>query len=274
MARGEREGEAPPAPEPLAVPVLDSHCHLDIVGGDVAAQLEMARAVGVDTVVQIGIDVASSQLSARIAAEHDSLWAAVALHPNEAGRGAATPEALAEIERLAALPDVKAVGETGLDHFRTDEPGRGPQEESFRAHIAIAKSTGTTLVIHDRDAHHDVFRVLEEEGAPDRVVFHCFSGDAAMAKKCADHGYWMSFAGNVTFKNAGDLRAAAAVAPADLLLVETDAPFLTPIPYRGRPNASYLIPLTMRALAEVRGDDLDELCGAVADNGRRAFALP
>ena len=273
MSRWEREGEAPPAPEPLAVPVLDSHCHLDIVGTDVATQLAMAKEAGIDTVVQIGIDVESSQLSARIAAEHDGLWAAVAVHPNEAGRGAATPDAVAEIERLAALPDVKAIGETGLDHFRTDEDGRGPQEESFRAHIAIAKRTGTTLVIHDRDAHDDVFRVLDEEGAPDRVVFHCFSGDAAMARRCADHGYWMSFAGNVTFKNAGDLREAAAAAPAELLLVETDAPFLTPIPYRGRPNASYLIPLTMRALAEIRGDDLDALCGTVAANGRAAFAL-
>jgi TatD DNase family protein len=273
VSRGEREGEAPPAPEPLSVAVLDSHCHLDIVGGDVAAQLEAARSVGVDTVVQIGIDVESSQLSARIAAEHDNLWAAVAVHPNEAGRGVATPAALAEIERLAALAQVKAVGETGLDHYRTGEEGRRPQEESFRAHIAIAKRTDTTLVIHDRDAHDDVFRVLDEEGAPDRVVFHCFSGDAAMARRCAEHGYWMSFAGNVTFKNAGDLREAAVAAPAELLLVETDAPFLTPIPYRGRPNASYLIPLTMRALAEVRGDDLDALCGAVAANGRAAFAL-
>jgi TatD DNase family protein len=257
----------------LVVPVLDSHCHLDIVGGDVGAQLDAAKAVGVDTVVQIGIDVESSQLSAEIAGRYDDLWAAVALHPNEAGRGAATPDALAEIERLAVLPQVKAVGETGLDHFRTGEDGRGPQEESFRAHIAIAKRTGTTLVIHDRDAHDDVLRVLAEEGAPDRVVFHCFSGGAAMARTCADHGYWMSFAGNVTFKNAGELRAAATVAPAELLLVETDAPFLTPMPFRGRPNASYLIPITMRALAEIRGADLDELCGAVAGNGRRAFGL-
>ena len=273
MSRGAREGEPPPAPEPLAVPVLDSHCHLDLVGGDVGAQLDAARAVGVDTVVQIGVDLESSRLSAEYAAKHDGLWAAVAIHPNEAALGASTAEVLAEIEQLAGLPQVKAIGETGLDHFRTGEEGRGPQEESFRAHIAIAKRTGTTLVIHDRDAHDDVFRVLDEEGAPERVVFHCFSGDAAMARACADRGWWMSFAGNVTFKNAGDLREAAAAAPADLLLVETDAPFLTPIPYRGRPNASYLIPLTMRALAEVRGEDVDTLCAAVADNGRRAFAL-
>jgi TatD DNase family protein len=268
-----REGDPPPAPEPLPVSVPDSHCHLDLVGGDVAAQLAAARAVGVDTVVQVGVDVESSRLSADLAAAYDDIWAAVALHPNEAGRGAATPEALAEIERLAALPQVRAVGETGLDHYRTGPDGRGAQEESFRAHIAIAKRTGTALVIHDRDAHDDVLRVLEEEGAPDRVVFHCFSGDAAMARTCAERGYFLSFAGTVTFKNAADLRAAATVAPPELLLVETDAPFLTPTPWRGRPNGSYLVPLTVRALAELRGDDLSELCGALAANGRRAFAL-
>jgi TatD DNase family protein len=264
--------DLPEPPEPLGVPVLDSHCHLDIVGGDVGEQLAAARAVGVDTVVQVGIDIASSQLSAQLAEQYDDVWAAVALHPNEAGRGAATPEALAEVERLAALPQVVAVGETGLDHYRTPDEGRGVQEESFRAHIDIAKRTGTALVIHDRDAHDDVLRVLAEEGAPDRVVFHCFSGDAAMARVCAEHGWFMSFAGNVTFKNAAGLRQAAGVAPADLLLVETDAPFLTPMPWRGRPNASYLIPLTVRALAQVKAVDVDELCGQIAANGRRAFA--
>jgi TatD DNase family protein len=263
----------PDPPEPLAVPVLDSHCHLDIVGRDVGEQLAAARAVGVDTVVQVGIDVESSQLSAQLAAEHAAVWAAVALHPNDAGRGAATPEALAEIERLAGLPSVVAVGETGLDHYRTPPEGRGVQEQSFRAHIDIAKRTGKALVIHDREAHADVLRVLAEEGAPERVVFHCFSGDAAMAQVCAEHGWFLSFAGNITFKNAQDLRDAAAVAPADLLLVETDAPFLTPMPWRGRPNASYLIPLTVRALAQVKAMDVDELCGSIASNGRRAFAL-
>ena len=263
----------PDPPEPLAVHVLDSHCHLDIVGTDVGDQLSAARAVGIDTVVQVGIDVASSQLSAQIAEQYDDVWATVALHPNEAGRGAATSEALAEIERLAALPAVVAVGETGLDHYRTPPEGRGVQEESFRAHIDIAKRTGKALVIHDRDAHGDVLRVLLEEGAPDRVVFHCFSGDEAMARTCAEHGWFLSFAGNVTFKSAQGLRDAAAVVPMDLLLVETDAPFLTPVPWRGRPNASYLVPLTVRALAEVKAVDVDELCGAIAANGRRAFAL-
>jgi len=273
LSRGSREGEAPPAPEPLRVAVADSHCHLDIMGGDVAEQLALAASVGIDTVVQVGVDVESSRLSAQVAAEFDDIWATVALHPNEAGRGAATPEALDEIRRLAQLPQVRGVGETGLDHFRTAPEGQGLQEESFRAHVAIAKETGKALVIHDRDAHEDVLRVLAEEGAPDATVFHCYSGDAAMARVCADAGYYLSFAGPVTFKPNDELRAAAAVCPQDRLLVETDAPFLTPMPFRGRPNAPYLIPLTMRALAAARGDDLDVLCGAVAANTRRAFSL-
>jgi TatD DNase family protein len=253
--------------------VLDSHCPLDIVGRDVAEQLAEARAVGVHTVVQVGVDLPSSQLSADVADRYPDVWAAVALHPNEAGAGAATPDALAEVERLAGLPQVVAVGETGLDHYRTGPEGHGVQEYAFRAHIDIAKRTGTAVVIHDRDAHDDVLRVLADEGAPERVVFHCFSGDAAMARRCAEAGWFMSFAGNVTFKNAGDLRAAAAAVPIDLLLVETDAPFLTPVPHRGGPNASYLVPVTVRALAELRGEPLDVLCAAIADNGRRAFAL-
>jgi TatD DNase family protein len=273
VSRGAREGEAPPLPEPLAVAVADSHCHLDIMGGDVAAQLALAVSVGIDTVVQIGVDVASSRLAVELARSYVSVHAAVALHPNEAGRGAATEAAIAEIALLASDPAVVAIGETGLDHFRTEPSGQGMQEESFRAHIAIAKATGKTLVIHDRDAHDDVLRVLLEEGAPDRVVFHCYSGDEAMARVCADAGYYLSFAGPVTFKPNDELRAAAAVCPADRLLVETDAPFLTPMPFRGRPNAPYLIPLTMRALAAARGADLDELCGQVAANGKRAFNL-
>jgi TatD DNase family protein len=274
VTRGSRSTEeAPPAPEPLAVAVADSHCHLDIMGGDIPAQLAAARAVGIDTVVQIGVDLESSRLSARLAAEHESVWGAVALHPNEAGRGAATADVLDEIASLARLPQVKAVGETGLDHFRTGPDGHRLQEASFRAHIQIAKDAGKALVIHDRDAHDDVLRVLREEGAPDTVVFHCYSGDAAMARVCADAGYYLSFAGPVTFKPNADLREAAAVCPVDRVLVETDAPFLTPMPYRGRPNAPYLVPLTVRGVAAARGQDVDELCHAIAANTRRAFSL-
>ena len=269
-----RTGEPPPPPEALPVDVLDSHAHLDLMGGDVADALAAAASVGIGSVVQVGVDLPSSRWSAEVAAQHAQVHAAVALHPNEAGRGAATDEALREVEALAALPQVVAVGETGLDHFRTETAeGHRLQEESFRAHVAIAKRTGRTLVIHDRDAHDEVLRVLLDEGAPDRVVLHCFSGDAAMAKTCAEHGFWMSFAGPVTFKPNDDLRAAAAAAPVELLLVETDAPFLTPMPFRGRPNAPYLVPLTVRALAAVKDLELTALCEALADNGRRAFAL-
>jgi TatD DNase family protein len=270
---GPREGLPPPAPEPLAVEVLDSHCHLDLMGVPVEQALAQARAVGIGTVVQVGVDLPSSRWSAQVAAEHADVWAAVALHPNEAGQGAATDEALREVEALAALPQVRAVGETGLDHYRTGPDGHRLQEDSFRAHIAIAKASGTALVIHDRDAHDDVMRVLLDEGPPDRVVFHCFSGDATMARTCAEHGWLMSFAGPVTFKPNGALREAAAVAPLDLLLVETDAPFLTPAPHRGRPNAPYLVPLTVRALAQAKSLGVDEVCAAIAANGRRAFAL-
>jgi len=255
------------------VPVADSHCHLDIMGGSVEEQLRLARSVGVDTVVQVGIDVPSSRLSVSVAHEYDEVWATVALHPNEAGRGGATDESMAEIASLATDPAVVAVGETGLDHFRTGPEGHRLQEESFRAHIEIAKQSRKALVIHDRDAHDDVIAVLRSQGAPERVVFHCYSGDAAMARVCTAEGWYLSFAGPVTFKPNDALREAAAVCPQDRLLVETDAPFLTPMPHRGRPNAPYLIPLTVRALAAVRGEDVDELCGAIAANGKRAFGF-
>ncbi|MEU5335917.1 TatD family hydrolase [Streptomyces asoensis] len=282
---------APPLPAPLAVPVADSHTHLDMQSGTVEEALAKAASVGVTTVVQVGCDVRGSRWAAETAAAHAGVHAAVALHPNEAPRivhgdpeggwsrqGARTPggtgaldEALAEIDRLAALPHVKGVGETGLDHFRTGPEGKDAQESSFRAHIEMAKRHGKALVIHDRDAHADVLRVLKEEGAPERTVFHCYSGDAEMAEICARAGYFMSFAGNVTFKNAQNLRDAVAVAPLELLLVETDAPFLTPAPYRGRPNAPYLVPVTVRAMAAVRGIDEDTLAAALGANTARAF---
>jgi TatD DNase family protein len=281
----------PPLPEPLRVPVADSHTHLDMQEGTVEEALARAAAVGVTTVVQVGCDLKGSHWAARTAADHSGVHASVALHPNEAprivhgdpggggprhgvreaGGESALDDALAEIDALAALPQVLAVGETGLDYFRTGPEGVATQERSFRAHIEIAKRRGKALVIHDRDAHADVLRVLEEEGAPERTVFHCFSGDAEMARLCAAAGYYMSFAGNVTFKNAQPLRDALAVAPRELILVETDAPFLTPAPYRGRPNAPYLVPVTLRAMAEVKGLDEDTLAEAVAANTAEAF---
>jgi TatD DNase family protein len=280
----------PPLPEPLGVAVADSHTHLDMQEGTVEEALARAAAVGVTTVVQVGCDIKGSRWAAETAAAHREVHAAVALHPNEAprivlgdpdgwsrqgareaGGYAALDDALAEIDRLAALDVVKAVGETGLDRFRTGPEGIAAQERSFRAHIEIAKRHDKALVIHDREAHADVLRILAEEGAPERTVFHCYSGDAEMAEVCAAAGYFMSFAGNVTFKNAQPLRDALAVAPADLVLVETDAPFLTPAPYRGRPNAPYLIPVTLRAMAQVRGTDEDTLAAAIAANTARAF---
>ncbi|MET8359943.1 TatD family hydrolase [Micromonospora sp. NPDC005171] len=278
-----RAGEFPPAPEPLPRAVLDSHTHLDITvseagvpgGGPaddpVAVAVALATKVGVDRLVQVGVDVASSRWGADTADRYPAVLATVALHPNEAPRLSDLDEALREIESLAARDRVRGIGETGMDFFRTGDEGRAAQEQSFRAHIAIAKRYGKTLVIHDRDAHADVLRILDDEGAPDRVVLHCFSGDADFARECVRRGYLLSFAGTVTFGSATALREAAALTPVDQMLVETDAPYLTPMPYRGRPNASYLIPLTVRALAATTGSDLDELCAAISATGDRAF---
>ena len=276
-----RDRERPPAPEPLPHPVVDNHCHLDIADGDwlaTADALEASAAVGVPRIVQIGCDLPGARWAVEAAATHDALVAGVALHPNEAPRLAAEgllDEAMAEIEALAqAHPKVRAVGETGLDFFRTGEEGRGAQVESFRRHVDLAKRLDKTLVIHDRDAHDEVLAVIEEEGAPERWVMHCFSGDADVARRCLDLGAHLSFAGTVTFKNAQPVRDALAATPRDRVLVETDAPYLTPMPYRGRPNASYLVPLTVRAMAEVRGEDLTELCRAIETNTETAFGGP
>jgi TatD DNase family protein len=291
--RDERENPpAPPPPPALPLPVADSHTHLDLQDAEVAESIATAAGVGVRPLVQVGVDVASSRWGADLAGAEAEVWATVALHPNEAPRivagdpdgwsadpnrlpagDAGLDAALVEIDALAGLPQVRAVGETGLDYFRTGEAGRPAQERSFRAHIEIAKRHGKALVIHDRDAHARVLRVLADAGPPDRVVFHCFSGDADLAAVCSERGYYMSFAGNVTFPSARPLRAALAVAPLELILVETDAPFLTPVPYRGRRNAPYLVPWTVRAIAEVKAIGEEKLCGALASNGNRVFGL-
>jgi TatD DNase family protein len=276
-----RDQERPPAPEPLPHPVVDNHCHLDIADGDwldPRTALDAAAAVGVTRIVQIGCDLSGARWAVDVAAEHDAIIAGVSLHPNEAPRLAATGDleaALDEIEQLAQAHDkVRAVGETGMDTFRTGDEGRAAQEESFRRHIDMARRLDKTLVIHDREAHDDILRIIDSGGAPERWVMHCFSGDDRFARECLDRGAYLSFAGTVTFKNAAPLRNALAVTPLDRVLVETDAPYLTPLPYRGRPNASYLVPLTVRAMAAVRGDELVDLCRAIDANTERAFGGP
>lgn len=270
--KGARDVSYPVSPEPLAVPVYDNHCHLEIEDGEgmsLDEQLLRAGEVGVAGVVQAGGDIDSSRWSAWAAASHPRVLAAVAIHPNEAPAYAEQgmlDEAIAVIDELAAQPRVRAIGETGLDFFRTEGEGLPAQFESFEAHIALAKKHGIAMQIHDRDAHEAVLETLERVGAPERTVFHCFSGDADMARIAADRGYWLSFAGNVTFKNAQNLRDALAVTPRERILVETDAPFLTPTPFRGRPNAPYLVPVTVRFMAEKLGLDLDEFCAQVASN--------
>lgn len=271
---GTPAGPPVPPPEPLPVPSLDGHCHLDLIGQPASEVLAAARAAGIRRVLTIGVDVASSRWAAECAAGHQDVYAAVAVHPNEtaaeqsapAGRGGA----LAEIAALAALPQVRAIGETGLDYYR-DHAAPQLQRDWFRAHIAIAKRTGKVLMIHDRDAHEDVLRILAEEGPPEKVVFHCFSGDAAMAKRCAEAGYVMSFAGNVTFASAHQLREAALAAPVELLLAETDAPFLTPVPHRGRPNTPAMVAHTIRFLAGLRQLPVAELCEQLNATAERLY---
>lgn len=261
-------------PAPLPAPVLDSHTHMDFVAGSgwgPAEQIAVAAGVGVDRLVQVGVDVASSRWAVGLAEEHAAVVATVALHPNEAPRVSNLDESLKLIAELAEHERVRAIGETGLDFYRTSGEALKPQERSFRKHIAIAKRTGKPLVVHDRDAHADILRVIDDEGSPGEVVMHCFSGDADFAQQCVRRGFTLSFAGTVTFKNAPHLREALKLAPLDRILVETDAPYLTPMPYRGRPNASYLIPVTVRAMAEVKGVALGEMCAAISANGERIF---
>jgi TatD DNase family protein len=264
----------PSLPEPLPRPALDSHCHLDMIERPVAEVLADAQSVGIIRVVTIGTDLASSQWAASCAGQHRDVYAAVAIHPNETAAAASSAAqragVLAGIAALAELDQVRAVGETGLDYYRDSAPP-AIQQEWFRAHIQIAKQAGKALMIHDRDAHDDVLRILDSEGPPDQVIFHCFSGDAEMVKRCADAGYVMSFAGNVTFANAQPLRDAAAAVPAGLILAETDAPFLTPVPHRGKPNSPAMVAATLRALAEVKQLAVADLCDAVAATAQRVF---
>jgi len=266
-----------PLPEPLPVKCADSHAHIEIVTNtepghpEVKRVIDEAASVGIDRIVQVGYSAEQSKWCVELAELYDSVVAAVALHPNEAPVVADLEAELLIIEELAKHPRVRAIGETGLDFFRTEPALQERQRYSFIKHIEIAKRSKKALVIHDRDAHRAVLDTLSEVGAPDTTVFHCFSGDADMAAECVEKGYVLSFAGTVTFKNAPQLREALRLVPKELLLVETDSPFLAPMPNRGALNTPAQIPNILRFMAEVRGDDLIELAEAISSNVDRIF---
>jgi TatD DNase family protein len=267
-----------PAPEPLPVTCVDAHAHIEIVADagfdspEVRKVIDDAAAAGIDRIVQVGYSAEQSEWGANLAALYDGqVLAAVALHPNEAPVVEDLEADWAIIEALAQQSRVRAIGETGLDYFRTPPELRARQQESFKWHIDLAKRTKKALVIHDRDSHDDVLSVLAEVGAPEKTVFHCFSGDVEMAKKCIERGYVLSFAGTVTFKNAPELREALAITPIDQILVETDAPFLAPMPHRGALNSPAQIATIVRAMAAERNSDLAEFATALSRNAERIF---
>jgi TatD DNase family protein len=270
-----RKGEPPPVPEPLPVPVVDAHTHLDACGAKdsagVSTVVDRAASAGVTRVITVADDLDSARWVAEASTWDDRVFAAVALHPTRTATFSEADQAV--LERLARQPRVVSVGETGLDYYWDYSPPAA-QQAAFRWHIDLSKRVGKPLMIHCRDAHEDVLRILEEEGAPSTVVFHCFSGDAAIARRCVSAGYLLSFAGTVTFRNAHTLREAAAMVPVEAILVETDAPFLTPHPFRGRPNEPYAAAYTVRDLASLRGTDVAELASAVNANTERVFGLP
>lgn len=267
-----------PLPEPLPVPTVDAHAHLEIVSEtspdspEIREVIDEAAEVGIDRLVQVGYSAEQSRWCVELADLYPGkVLAAVALHPNEAPVVKDMKEDFAIIEELALHPRVRAIGETGLDFFRTPPELRAKQRQSFEWHIDLAKRTGKALVIHDRDAHDDVLAVLQEVGAPETTIFHCYSGGVEMARECIDAGYILSFAGTLTFKNAPELREAVKLVPAAQLLVETDSPFLCPAPHRGYLNTPAQIPTIVRAMADERGDDLATLCQQLSDNAVRAF---
>ena len=271
----------PDLPDALPVSLYDNHTHLEFQFFDdqeplpVAEHLDKAASVGIKGVVQVGVTLESSKWSAQLAQSNARVLAAVALHPNEAPLYESIEkldEAIAEIEQLAKLPRVRAIGETGLDFFRTEgEQSIKLQKHSFEEHIRIAKENSIALMIHDRDAHEEVVETLLRVGAPEKTVFHCYSGDVDLAQICNENGWYMSFAGNVTIKRNQHLRDSLLAAKRELILIETDAPFLAPEPFRGRPNASYLVPVTARFMAEQLGARLEDLCLQLAANTESVY---
>jgi len=265
-------------PEPIKTKTVDSHAHLELIHNSepdsplIKQTLEQAASVGIDRVVQVGYSAEQSIWSVKCAESFvGQVVAAVALHPNEAPVVDDLEKDLKIIEELAANPRVRAIGETGLDFFRTPEELRDKQKYSFARHIKMAKDHNKALVIHDRDSHRAVLDLLIQEGAPDKTIFHCYSGDAQMAKECIANNYILSFAGTLTFKNAPELREAVVLVPVEQLLVETDSPFLAPMPNRGALNTPAQIPNTLRVMADLRGESVDYLAGAISENAERIF---
>ena len=266
-----------PLPEPLNVKCVDAHAHLEIITNsapdapEIGKVLADAKSVGIDRIVQVGYSAEQSEWGVKLAEHWPNILAAVALHPNEAPVVEDLESDLSKIEELATHPKVRAIGETGLDFFRTEPALQERQKYSFRRHIDLAKRVNKALVIHDRDAHRAVLDLLTEEGAPEKTIFHCYSGDAEMAQECIEKGYILSFAGTLTFKNAPALREAVKLVPIDQLLVETDSPFLAPMPHRGSLNTPAQIPTILRFMADERGEDVDELATAISNNCERLF---
>jgi TatD DNase family protein len=267
-----------PLPEPIKTKTVDSHAHLELIHNSepdsplIKQTLDQAASVGIDRVVQVGYSAEQSIWSVKCAESFvGQVLAAVALHPNEAPVVDDLEKDLKTIEELAANPRVRAIGETGLDFFRTPEELRDKQKYSFARHIKMAKDYNKALVIHDRDSHRAVLDLLIQEGAPDKTIFHCYSGDAEMAKECIANNYILSFAGTLTFKNAPELREAVVLVPVEQLLVETDSPFLAPMPNRGSLNTPAQIPNTLRVMADLRGESVDYLAGAISENAERIF---
>jgi len=266
-----------PLPAPLNVNCVDAHAHIEIITNsapdapEIGRVLADAKSVGIDRIVQVGYSAEQSEWGVKLAEHWPNILAAVALHPNEAPVVEDLEADLAKIEALSSHPRVRAIGETGLDFFRTEPALQERQKYSFRRHIDLAKRVNKALVIHDRDAHRAVLDLLVEEGAPEKTIFHCYSGDAEMARECIEKGYILSFAGTLTFKNAPALREAVKLVPIDQLLVETDSPFLAPMPHRGSLNTPAQIPTILRFMADERGEDVDELATAISNNCERLF---